>query len=201
MGMMMMINRRRVCGGKKLPYDAEIEYLESTGNGNQFIDTGVGIGYSTNVLDIQAVFQHLSTSGMYKWVIISMLSQNTVIGVQRNGVNCYIDGIINKQFDLVTDTWREYHFNGNNNYEGVDNYQFIPNNGSLTTNILLFALDNSGTNAEKCRIKYIKISYNNIIVRDLIPVRVGQTGYMYDKISGELIGNAGTSNFILGPDV
>ena len=35
----VIVNRRRVYGGKKLPYDAEIEYLESSGN--QYIDTGV----------------------------------------------------------------------------------------------------------------------------------------------------------------
>ena len=42
---------------------------------------------------------------------------------------------------------------------------------------------------------------NDILVRDLIPVRVGNVGYMYDKVSGQLFGNSGTGNFILGPDV
>jgi len=36
---------------------------------------------------------------------------------------------------------------------------------------------------------------------DLIPVRVGQVGYMYDKISNKLFGNSGTGSFILGPDL
>ena len=35
---------------------------------------------------------------------------------------------------------------------------------------------------------------------DLIPVRVGQVGYMYDKVSGQLFGNVGTGDFGLGPD-
>ena len=35
---------------------------------------------------------------------------------------------------------------------------------------------------------------------DLIPVRVGQVGYMYDKVSRQLFGNSGTGNFILGND-
>jgi hypothetical protein len=34
----------------------------------------------------------------------------------------------------------------------------------------------------------------------LIPVRVGQVGYMYDKISGQLFGNVGTGSFFLGLD-
>jgi hypothetical protein len=35
---------------------------------------------------------------------------------------------------------------------------------------------------------------------DLIPVRIGNVGYMYDKVSGQLFENQGTGNFILGPD-
>ena len=35
---------------------------------------------------------------------------------------------------------------------------------------------------------------------ELIPVRVGQVGYLYDKISGQLFGNQGTGDFVLGPD-
>lgn len=42
--------------------------------------------------------------------------------------------------------------------------------------------------------------YNNLIM-DLIPVRIGDIGYMYDKVSGKLFGNEGTGEFILGPDV
>ena len=35
----------------------------------------------------------------------------------------------------------------------------------------------------------------------MIPVRVGQVGYMYDRVSKTLFGNAGTDSFVLGPDV
>lgn len=38
-------------------------------------------------------------------------------------------------------------------------------------------------------------------VRDFIPVRVGQTGYLYDRVSGQLFGNLGSGDFILGPDI
>ena len=41
---------------------------------------------------------------------------------------------------------------------------------------------------------------NGLTVRDFIPVRVGDVGYMYDRVSGDLFGNAGTGAFIIGPD-
>ncbi len=45
------------------------------------------------------------------------------------------------------------------------------------------------------------IDSNGFLVRDFIPVRVGQVGYMYDRVSRKLFGNKGTGSFVLGPDV
>ena len=50
-------------------------------------------------------------------------------------------------------------------------------------------------------IAFLQLSRNGVLLRDFIPVRVGQVGYMYDRVSGELFGNDGTGDFILGPDV
>ena len=35
---------------------------------------------------------------------------------------------------------------------------------------------------------------------DFLPVRVVTVGYMYDRVSGQFFGNAGTGAFIIGPD-
>jgi hypothetical protein len=49
-------------------------------------------------------------------------------------------------------------------------------------------------------ISYAKYTYNGNTLREYIPVSVGTTGYLYDKVSGQLFGNAGTGDFILGQD-
>jgi CO dehydrogenase/acetyl-CoA synthase alpha subunit len=41
---------------------------------------------------------------------------------------------------------------------------------------------------------------NGDLLGDYIPVRVGTVGYLYDRVSGKLFGNAGTGDFVLGPD-
>lgn len=41
---------------------------------------------------------------------------------------------------------------------------------------------------------------SGVLVRDFVPVRIGQTGYLFDRVSGQLFGNAGTGDFVLGPD-
>ena len=37
-------------------------------------------------------------------------------------------------------------------------------------------------------------------VADIIAVRKDGVGYMYDRVSGQLFGNSGTGDFIIGPD-
>ena len=41
---------------------------------------------------------------------------------------------------------------------------------------------------------------NGTLVRDFVPVRKGTVGYLYDRVTRKLFGNAGTGDFVLGPD-
>lgn len=57
----------------------------------------------------------------------------------------------------------------------------------------------------KCH--YVQIKQDGILVRDFIPVRIGTTGYFYDRANptGGPLGNglypsSGTGDFVLGPD-
>ena len=192
---MIGVNRRRVMGDSL--YDAEIEYLESTGT--QQIDIQLGVGYDTKILDIQLEFEHLNTVTNYRWAVFSSL-KNNYIGIQRNRDTIHIDGSSSgtKITPVILNKKRIYRLNGG--LESIDNEEFPPLiEGSLKNNILLFSAP-SKNNAETCRIWYAKIIYNNVLMRDFIPVRVGQTGYMYDRVSGQLFGNSGTGAFILGHD-
>lgn len=45
----------------------------------------------------------------------------------------------------------------------------------------------------------IKDAYGNLL-RYFIPVRKKDVGYMYDRVSRQIFGNAGTGAFIIGPD-
>lgn len=67
-----------------------------------------------------------------------------------------------------------------------------------------FYLFNVNGNIEGWTTGVVRISSVKIddgLTFDAIPVRVGNVGYMYDKVSGKLFGNAGTGDFILGPDI
>ena len=47
----------------------------------------------------------------------------------------------------------------------------------------------------------VQITKGDSLVRDYIPVRKGTVGYLYDRVTRKLFGNAGTGDFVLGPDV
>ena len=50
------------------------------------------------------------------------------------------------------------------------------------------------------RMYFCEIYDGSTIVRSFVPVRVGQVGYLFDRVSGQLFGNAGTGAFTIGPD-
>lgn len=190
-----MINRRRVMGGK-LPYDAEIEYLESSGT--QWIDTGV-------VLDATMTVR----------VLYDYIQKGFVFGV-RSSTNSGYSGVTNE-----SDGTYRIRYGNKNIYAqltiplGTNDVVISPigvilngatvssttyGNDFFSGHCFLFTINNNGQpykgNYGVNRIR--RFSIDNII--DFIPVRVGTTGYMYDKVSNQLFGNAGTGDFILGAD-
>ena len=51
------------------------------------------------------------------------------------------------------------------------------------------------------RIYWCKIYEAGTLVRDFVPVRVGSVGYMYDRVTRTLYGNAGAGAFVIGADI
>lgn len=201
-GYSALVDQIQQGGTPILPYDAKVEYLQSSGT--QYIDIGI-IG---NAL-LEYEVKYLWISGDYKYVL----------GAQES------DSV--NRFSLMTGTWssrRIYYNNGNSSNEKYytltaaeqaspvvsrkvyyDIFQNITRKGyfsavTYTTPVTITVfVKHQGTthgNAFVGRLYYLKIG--NL---DLIPVRVGQVGYMYDKVSKTLFGNQGTGSFTLGPDV
>lgn len=165
-----------------LPYDKEIEYLQS--NGTQYIDTK----YKTNnidsfelICDVDATTGYMGSNGNLQMDLSTEVSQNRriikVVHSPNNGPITYVNDV-----QIKSEAYHTY-----NNYI-----------------ITLFAIGWGEYDAKyynnTVTIYSAKLIINNITVRDFIPVRIGTTGYMYDKISKQLFGNLGTGNFILGTD-
>ena len=201
-------------------YDAEIEYLQSTGT--QWIDTGVNYDFTGT---IKIIAQVIPINQNRSIIISNYCDGNTA------SMSCELGGTSNShalqprfymsltKAATVKDTWRSaFTLNTSNEiilqYNKSNGQKIFTTQGSSTTetftgnkygtprNFILFLDHRSDPSAIAygVRIQKIQIYINNQLVSDLIPVRVGNTGYMYDKVSCQLLGNSGSGNFVLGPD-
>jgi NADPH-dependent curcumin reductase CurA len=97
--------------------------------------------------------------------------------------------------------WRTYKIEKGKFY--VDGVQKLtPNYASMPSRSLVIYGRNSSTpNGGVVKIRSAKILRDGAPILDLSSVRIGSTGSMYDRVSGQLFGNNGTGDFIVGADV
>ena len=200
----MLINQRNaLMGGKRLPYDAEVEYLESTGT--QWIDTGVK-KVTTTTIDCLFSLTDTATSAVFG-------ARRAQSGTERCvlfnlGTSFRFDALNQLSFNIAPNTTSIFRFE----YDGsnatitdtttgrvVSGAVNIGTDGAM--DIALFACNTNGTvgNYLKGRIYSFKIWDNGVLVHDFIPVRKGTTGELYDRVSGKFAERHG--DFVLGPDV
>lgn len=194
---------------KTLPYDEEVEYLESTRT--QYIDTGV---VGSDDLVISGKFRYLKIDSAY----------SNILGCRSAG-----GGTSNDQISFTTTSNSAYAgwgrseneiqvFKVNKDYDFSFKRGLLVRNGVSSTyttgqfiqsglTIYLFCRNQAGStaNLSMSRIYNISISNSTSQLIDLISVRFTNElgvseGAMYDRISGKLFRNQGTGAFIVGPD-
>lgn len=190
---------------KSVPYDARVEYLQSSDT--QYIDTGIAPSTDFKCEIKAELITHTNTFE----VLLGSLDDNvygTALGFLKNGGYPYIEfGRTNTSVSVSPLSLRIYKSSLKNgvmtmNADGTSttkNYNGDVPNKSL----YLFCRHNgnSASNFVSAKVYYCKIWNSGNLVFDAIPVRVGQVGYMYDSISGNLFGNSGTGDFIFGNDI
>lgn len=197
--------RRNLLKANAKPYNEEIEWL-GTATSNNYIDLNyiprIGDSITVNFM----FTEHTYSSGHY--VIFSAGSGTNKfkfeyvrdIGNGARGVFFRYfsdtDSIVNYTFTL--NTWYQLIVDSNGN-------AVFSNKTTTSTPISELEGDNTLRLFEdkvsfynnRCRIGSLHAERNGEKVLDLIPARLGTTGYMYDKVSRKLFGNSGTGNFII----
>lgn len=191
--------------GGSYPSIVEIEYLESSGT--QYIDTKIKPDSNTG---IKAHVYNLSSSDLYilgqrnnssntRWIIGHNPSSGFYMGY---GGYANLSPQIPLDVAVVT-----LNYNNDKKFTVTSGSAYgelgLSSSLSFTPayNIKLFGYYGYNASNWTGRMYYVKVTQGSALTLDLIPVRIGQFGYMYDKVSGVLFGNAGSGNFILGPDV
>ena len=205
------------CGmsGAKLPYDAEVEYLGTSGT--QYIDTGI---VPTPNTDIDIYCAYVSSINILTIIgggnsynnneillaVVRPVNNNGIVVGKGSGSGTYMSG---STLQYVNQKHR--HRISGFSYYFDDTLVATRPSATLTTSNSLYlgvAHRNSAPNMSEAFIGnyYSCMVYdNNVLVRDFISVRFTNEqgvseGAMYDRLSGQLFRNAGTGAFIIGPD-
>lgn len=188
-------------GGKPLPYDTVVEWIKSTAGA--YVDTGIKAAGNLRIKT--TLYDFFTQENLSKWCL--------------GGRNGYLNRAFGFYIDGINGTTFFPYGNKNNSFGSYQDYPQVAQveigNGSITIggrnfsyalqtftsdySLLLFGLNNGGATCTSDGITmgdtYIT---DGVTTLDLIPVRKNGKGYMYDRISGELLG---TGEFIVGPDV
>ena len=210
----MMINRRRVCGGKKglLPSGyVQLEYIESTGT--QCIDTGLAGNITGNRYKIG--FTRTRINGTAANGIIG--AHNSSQPYNRSYIAVYMSqwefgygatvrwGTVtnNTYYDIELDTTNSKYLCKING--GV--IQDVAISGDrATANILIgvvYQIGSTYSSIGKFHYAEIYDTDGTTLLMNLIPCKRKSDNVvgMYDTVGGNFLTNAGTGDFIAGPEI
>ena len=191
---------------RTLPYDAEVEYLESTGT--QWIDTGKVLSSTGFAYDADILFKRIDNCQVFGGRTVADNSMADSLSLFIVGGMWRFDNFGSSRSGPVVDTDTRYSVSlvdGKTTVNGVEVETPVPTGHSSGATVYIFAghrpQASGGVELQSSiRLYSLKFYQYGLLAADYRPVRVGDIGYLYDRASGQLFGNAGTGAFIIGPD-
>ena len=181
----------------------QVEYLESTGT--QYIDTGVKVKSSLKC-KLEAKY-----SGRGSTIIRAYDNSNAfglVFGSGQTNVQFFWRprsvSKTNMSVDIPFDSWATIEIESNKLTVNETSSSWSDvTSPSFSTHLTLFGgfVDDTYTGSS-IPVKYVQIWDGTTLVRDFIPVLDNDdVPCLYDKVSGQCFYNAGTGDFIAGPEI
>jgi len=198
--------------GSTKPYDSEVEYIRSTGT--QYFDMGLKLT-NNNEVEMKYYSTDISTNSFGSRAAASSKDfMGSIAGTKNNITLDFNDSdyspyrlsmgssfssnmvkvVVNKYFRGIYDIAGKAKKKTNTT---VCNDVF-----TCDTNAYLLAASGAPyySTKLKCDFYNCKVRDGGVLIRNFIPVRIGTTGYLYDKVSGQMYSNQGTGDFTLGAD-
>lgn len=190
-------------------YQGPIELDWVTVSGSQYIDVGLKGNGSTDAFEIE--FQQTTHQTQVRFV-----SDVTAAGAtSTNACQMYINGSKGLSYNPgSTAKWYEisssYRNTSTNKYKWlidyknkitrINNGQWSCNVQNTTTSLNIGIFAKSGSSPRFVgKLFSFKMWKNGTLSRDMVPVRVGTTAYLYDKLNHKLY-STGAGTLALGPD-
>ena len=193
-----------------IPYDAEVEHLESTGT--QWINTGVPYSDPCTIRVVAELTPSSAERDLFGAYTVANTNGNMVCGIYNyfvflfnyplNRLDSERLGSDPVMLDIVCECGnnkRTLTVNGQSYYGDVVYF-----NGADITIYRGNAGNSSYRGIFKCY--RFSIARAGVLVRDFIPVRFTNEngvseGAMYDRVTKKIFRNQGTGAFVIGPDI
>lgn len=192
-----------------LPYDAEVEYLQS--DGTAYINLMNTLNSDTDVIDIDfrpivsitaacGVFGARNGASSKNFSVLDSSTNTIGIDVNNGSYSTYRVMASTSAVNVRCLVHAEKS-NKSIKYDGVQVASSTTSSQSFTTDGAAYLFATNGFGSLTPIILYsFQWRRNGDLLFDLIPVRKNGVGYMYDKVSGQLFGNAGSGSFSYGND-
>jgi len=189
--------------GRK-PYTAEIEYLESTGT--QYIDTGIAPSSAISETSVfEAVVPH-ATHAAFLYGTGNNGGRQSCGMCCNKGVVTYWNGTAFVLSETPYSATQKYEIHRDANGFSVNGKEIpakMSEHATSDLSMYLFARHHTKgvtDNFSSVRLYSYRVKSGGKLILDLIPVRVGRVGHLYDKVSKKLYSNKGEGAFVLGKD-
>lgn len=180
------------------PYDALVEYIQSSGT--QYIDTGI-IPDQTTVVKLK--IYNLQTTGL---VLLGYYDGDDSKDWRlfNNASNVYMD-VWNRRAvkgsSFGANVWRELEVGNCYVNDLAADKSLVSTTAAGTFTGMNSIYLNGNISPSKNRWGYVQIYKGGVLVSDLVPVRVGTEGRMYDRVSERLLPVSGSGTFSCGSDL
>ena len=204
--MIELARRRMMMGSSTKPYDAEVEWIQGVSgymtdcdvevnNDGYSIVSRVLIPSSSGYVDIFEKTKGKDETVNYWFLTIS---PNNQMAFNVNTTYYYFN-----VSSSIRNTLVDVHAISNTillRWNNTSVSQTVSTPATGKGSIRLFNVREDRVNG--VRMYFFRLQApDGSIIRDMIPVRIGNIGYMYDKVSGRIFGNANTTGYtIIGPD-
>lgn len=199
-----LMRRRTLLSGETLPYDAEVEWLSN--GGTAYIDTGI-IPIDTPRIVINLMISGFADTDVFGFssnTIPSFIGDLYVEG-KKQSFHYYryysTWGIGESLLSTAKyDNWAEWDLGYICKCNGIT-LETLTRQSFASNTQTLYLFKGRTINSSLVRVGATQIYDGDTLMRDFIPVRVGQVGYMYDKVSKQLFANVGSGAFVFGNDI
>ena len=191
---MMLGARMAAWCGKRLPYDAEVEWIDF--NGGAGVDTGI-VPTLTTITNINCCYNDNSDAASTMFA-----ADNLGYVLRRKAKNLleYSGGEWWRNTNVDFSVFANYSIRQDGVYKDGLNIIKEALSKDQTQSLTIGFRRSQPSQVGGLRVKAFSMSDNNETLIDYTLVRVGSVGYFYDKVSKQLFGNSFSGAFVIGPD-